>query len=279
MSRGAKIAIAVGLGLLAALFGLLYLNAQRDALLGGTELVEVYVASRDIPANTPLEADWMATREIPKTFLQPGSIPVSEVPDRTKIKGVTVAAISSGEQMTRTKLFEGAPPPLSADLKDQPGTVGVGVAMDDAPRSVSGMVKPGDRVDVLASFEFEKSQDEHFTEVRPLFMNVMIVSVDQHTTSTHETVVNDPNSPGAGGGAPGEVKTVTLALPPQNAQQLVLAQQLGTVWLLLRAKGDNSPHTYEIWNNERLLGAANRLWRAQDAQADMMRKIAAGAHR
>ena len=126
----------------------------------------------------------------------------------------------------------------------------------------------------------ESVTDEHFTEVRPLFMNVMVVSVDQHTMNTHETVVNDPNSPGAGGGgAPGEVKTVTLALPPPNAQQLVLAQQLGQIWLLLRAKGDNAPHTYEIWNNERLLGAANRLWRAQDNQAAMMRKIAAGAAR
>lgn len=271
MGKGAKIAIAVGLGLLAALFGLLYLNAQRNALLGGTELVQVYVASRDIPANTALESSALATREIPRAFLQPGAIPVSEVPDRTKIQGVTVAAISTGEQLSRSKLSEGREPPLSADLKAMKGMVGVGVEMAQAPQSISGLVKPGDRVDVLASFEFEKpgTQGESFTEVRPLFMNVGVIAVNQVTASTRQLPV-DPSV----ATEPVEIVTVTLALPPPNAQQLVLAQQLGNVWLLLRAQGDNTQNTYEVWNNERLIGASNKLFRAQESQAALLRRIA-----
>ncbi len=270
MGKGAKIAIAVGLGLLAALFGMLYLNGQRNALLGGTELVQVYVASRDIPANTPLEGSALATREIPRTFLQPGSIPVSEVPDRTKIQGVTVAAIATGEQISRSKLSGGKEPPLSVDLKAMKGMVAVGVEMDRAPQSISSLVRPGDRVDVLASFEFEKpgTQGESFTEVRPLFMNVGVVAINQVTASTRQIPV-DPSV----AVEPVDVATVTLALPPANAQQLVLAQQLGSVWLLLRAQGDDTQNTYEVWNNERLIGASSKLFRAQESQAAMLRRL------
>ena len=271
MSKGAKIAIAVGLGLLAALFGILYLNAQRDALLGGTELIEVYVASRDIPANVALESSALTTRQIPRAFLQPGAIPVTEVPDRTKIQGVTLAAIATGEQLSRSKLIEGMEPPLSSDLKNLKGMVGVGVRMAESPQSVAGLVRAGDRVDVLASFQFEKPGDANqpFTEVRPLFMNVPVIAVNQ-TTQTSRQVPRDPSVEAA----LLEVSTITLGLPPVNAQQLVLAQQLGSVWLLLRAQGDTTQHTYEVWNNERLLGPNARLFRAQDSQAALLRSLA-----
>ncbi len=273
MSKGAKIAVAVGLGLLAALFGLLYLNAQRDALLGGTELIEVYVASRDIPPNVALESNALTTRQIPRAFLQPGAISVSEVPDRTKIQGVTIANIATGEQLSRSKLIEGMEAPLSSDLRAMKGMVAVGVRMAESPTSISGLVRAGDRVDVLASFQFEKpgAAAEPFTEIRPLFMNVGVLAVNQTTASTRQ-VPRDPTLEAA----LLEVTTVTLALPPSNAQQLVLAQQLGDVWLLLRAQGDTEPYTYEVWNNERLLGTANKLFRAQDRQSALIRSLAGG---
>ncbi|HUF17352.1 MAG TPA: Flp pilus assembly protein CpaB, partial [Thermoanaerobaculia bacterium] len=248
----------------------LYLNAQRDALLGGTELIEVYVASRDIPPNVALESNALTTRQIPRAFLQPGVIPVSEVPDRTKIQGVTIASIATGEQISRSKLIDGMEAPLSSDLRTMPGMVAVGIRMAESPMSVSGLVRAGDRVDVLASFQFEKpgAASEPFTEIRPLFMNVAVVAVNQTTQSTRQAP-RDPTLDVA----LLEVTTVTLALPPPNAQQLVLAQQLGDVWLLLRAQGDAAPFDYEVWNNERLLGSANKLFRAQESQSALIRSL------
>jgi Flp pilus assembly protein CpaB len=271
MSRGARILIALALGGLAALFGMLYLSSERTALLGSSEMVRVYVAADDIPANVNLEKDMISVREIPKTFLQPQSIPVADVPDKAKLKGVTLVEIKEGEQIVRTKLFEGAPPSLSNELKTRQNLVAVGVKMASLPHSVHGLIQPGDRVDILASFEFEKTDGEPFTEVRPMYQNVEVLSVNDRTASNIKILGAEK-----AGGEQAEqstAKTVGLALPPAAAQQVVLAQQLGDIWMILRAPGDSSQHQYEIWNNERLLQSPYKLWHARDNRAEVMRQI------
>jgi pilus assembly protein CpaB len=272
MSRGGRIAVAVALGLLAALFGMLYLSTQREQLLGTSDVVRVYVATKDIKPNTPLDESLLAKREVPKRFVQPQAITVNEVPDPSKVIGVALVPIKAGEQIVRTKLIEGAIPPLSAELRGRPLTVAVAVEMKGFPNSVHGLLKPGDHVDVLASFTFEKSKDEQFTEIRPLFQNLEVLAVNEVTASTTKAA----SAQRVGTDAPSDhiVRTVTLAAAPAIAQQLVLAQQLGNVWLLLRAPDDVGPHQYEIWNNERLLQSPYKLWKAKDPQQEIMEQFA-----
>lgn len=274
MSKGAKIAIALGIGLLAALFGILYLNGQRDALVGSSEIVQVYFAAKDIEAHVPLEPEMLEKRPVPRNYLQPGSIPVTEVSDPVKVTGVTLVPIKTGEQIVRTKLYEGAPPPLSLDMKARVGMVAVGVDMIAPTTALAGLVQPGDRVDVLASFEFEKAANDRFTEVRPLFLNVEVMGVNQRTVSNQEVIGAEQRKTAQS--EAGSAKTVTLSLPPAAAQQIILAQQLGSIWLLVRGKGDATKHNYEIWNNERLLQSPYRLWKAADSRADLMRQLAGG---
>lgn len=269
MSRGARILIALALGGLAALFGMLYLSTERSALLGSAETVRVYIANEDVPANVNLEPDKITVRDVPQTFLQPQAITTQDVPDKGKLKGVTLTEIKQGEQLLRTKLFDGVPPTLSFELKARQGMVAVGVDMEGLPNTVHGMVKPGDRVDVLASFQFEKADGEMFTEIRPLFQNVELLSVNDRTASNVKIIGEEE---AAGAGAEETIaRTVGLALPPPAAQQIVLAQQLGKIWLILRAPGDTTQHQYEIWNNERLLQSPYKLWRARDPRAEMLR--------
>jgi pilus assembly protein CpaB len=272
MSKGARITLAVAMGLLAALFGMLYLSSQRDQIAGTAEVVRVYVASKDIKANTPLDPSLIGTASVPKRYLQPQSIPVTEVPDKSKVVGVTLVPIKEGEQIVRTKLFQGAAPPLSADLKSRPNTVAVAVEMKALPNSVHGLVRPGDHVDVLASFKFEKTKEEDFTEVRPLFQNLEVLAVNDKT-STPAKVIKEEKPSGAEPTGEQLTRTVTLAAAPAVAQQLILAQQLGSVWLLLRAPGDTGQHQYEIWNNERLLQSPYKLWRASNPQEELMKQL------
>jgi pilus assembly protein CpaB len=277
MSRGARILIALALGGLAALFGMLYLSTQAAEIRGSGEVVRVYIAADDIPANTGIEANMIAVRDVPKTFLQPGSITTADVPDRAKIKGTTLVEIKEGEQLLRTKIFDGLPPSLSTELRTRQNMVAVGVQMQSLPHSIHGLVKPGDRVDVLASFQFEKQDGERFTEIRPLFQNVEVMGVNDRTAANIKILGEEQVA--ADQAEQVVAKTVTLALPPAGAQQVVLAQQLGEVWLILRSPGDTSPHQYEIWNNERLLQSPYRLWRASDQRDEMMRQIGRGAGR
>ena len=267
MSKGGKIAISAALGLLAALFGMLYLSTQKDKLLGSSEVVRVYVAAQNIPANVVIEKDMVTLREIPRTFLQPGSIAQSEVPDPANIKGVTVVPVAEGEQLLRSKLREGADPPLSRDLKPRAGMVAVGVQIVGAAPAINGLIRAGDRVDVLASFRFEKSQNEDFTEVRPLLNDIEVMAVNEATVSTVKSYT--PPKDKKDEDTTIRVDTITLALPPAAAQQVILAQQLGRITLLLRGDGDHAPHRYEVWNNERLLQSPYRLWKGSQQQDEM----------
>jgi len=272
MSKGAKILIALALGGMAALFGMLYLNTQKAELLGSSQMVKVYVAADNIPPNKLIEPDMLLVREIPQTFLQPASITVTDVPDRSKIRGITLVPIQEGEQILRTKLFEGAPPSLASELKGKPSMLAVGIAMQGLPQSMHGLVKPGDKVDVLASFEFEREDSDPFTEIRPMFQNVEVLAVNDRTAGNAQILGEEKTSEASQETT--VAQTVTLALPPAAAQQIVLAQQLGSIWLFLRAPGDKTLHKYEIWNNERLLQTPFRLWKARDTRAEVARDLA-----
>src|SRR5689334_21159967 len=117
MSKGLRIFVAIAFGLLAALFGMLYLNSRSNQILGSAEVVRVYAAAQDIKPNVALDKDMLTVIQVPKKYLQPQCILVSEFPDKAKGKGVTLVPIKEGEQIVRTKLWEGSTPPLSTDLK------------------------------------------------------------------------------------------------------------------------------------------------------------------
>jgi pilus assembly protein CpaB len=263
MSKGGRIILAVGFGLLAALFGMLYLSSQRNQLLGSAEVIRVYVATKDIKPGAALEESFLTTREVPKAFLQPQAILVKEFPDKAKVRGVALVPIKEGEQIVRTKLYEGAPPPLSAEMTPKLGKVAVGINVKGLPNVIHGLITAGDHVDVLASFEFEKSKDEQFTEVRPLYQYVRVLAVNDRTEGTVRAATAEKSA----AESPDKIiKSVTLEMAPGEAQQMVLAQKLGEVWLLLRAQDDKAPHQYEIWNNERLLQSPYKLWRVQSRE-------------
>jgi len=72
MGKGGKIAIAVMLGILAAIFGMLYLNQAKQEALGNLEVVRVWVAKQAVAANVPLTpealtpaADWIGRQRLP----------------------------------------------------------------------------------------------------------------------------------------------------------------------------------------------------------------------
>ncbi|HVT03473.1 MAG TPA: Flp pilus assembly protein CpaB [Thermoanaerobaculia bacterium] len=265
MSKRAKILISLILGLLAAFTGMIYISGKKAEIEGNNELIGVYVANADFAPNRPMDPEKIGVKMVPRNYLQPDSILTAEIPNARSITGIPIVPIKSGEQIVKTKLYLGAPPALSADLKQYLGMVGVGVNVRQLPSAVGGNVMPGDHADVLASFKFEKSKDEEFTEIRPLLYDIPIIAVNLKTVSN---IIAGP--PKTGEEQRDDVRNVTLALAPAAAQQVILAQQLGDIWLVLRAPGDKTEHHYEVWNNERLLQSPYRLWRAGSANQQQM---------
>ena len=131
-----------------------------------------------------------------------------------------------------------------------------------------------DHVDVLALLEFVKPDKSKFREVRPLFTNVEVLAVNRTTGSTVTQ-----NLPAAKDERPEQVQTVTLALRPVEAQELILAQNLAStadIWLVLRSAASGN-YNYEVWNTDRLVQSDMRLWdpkeEEMDARQEAMRKL------
>jgi Flp pilus assembly protein CpaB len=101
----------------------------------------------------------------------------------------------------------------------------VSIAVDRV-KDVSGLVQPGDRVDVLASVpRTDTSPPRVFTILR----SILVLSIGTPNGTTTETASATP-PPGNS-----EATTVALALTPQQANLLVLADSNATLRLALRS--------------------------------------------
>jgi Flp pilus assembly protein CpaB len=116
--------------------------ARLDALrpVAG-EVVPVVVAARPLSRGDVVTEDAVETRRVPETFAPPGRIS-----ETATVAGRTlVSDVAEGEAITRTR--------LGVDGGAVAALVPDGLrAFSIAPNLAPGAVRPGDRVDVLATF-------------------------------------------------------------------------------------------------------------------------------
>ena len=122
-------------------FGLARSYAQRLSAMDPGSPTQVLVAAQDMARGTALEDGMMEVGNIPAAFVPPGAVAGS-----TDVSGKTLLApIVVGEVITSSRLGDGAGP-VAALVPA--GLRAVMVPTDLPP----GVVLPGDRVDVLATY-------------------------------------------------------------------------------------------------------------------------------
>ncbi len=99
----------------------------------------LWTAARDLPSGSVLTA-----ADLRRTAFRPGSLPAAAPRDLTDLVGRTLSApLGAGEAVTSTRLLG------STLLAGHPGRVAVPVRIAD--QDVVGMLRVGDRIDVVAS--------------------------------------------------------------------------------------------------------------------------------
>ena len=202
--------------------------AQREAtILYDSEPVATVVAVRDIPENFKLDETMVEIVMVPRKWRQPKAM--SEVDD--VLERITSLPILEGEQVLFTKVVT----PYEAGLAYYvpPRMRGVAVAVDEYS-AVGGLVRPGNYVDILGTFDFGTG-DKSDVRAVTLFQRVQVLAVGDDvgqptavTLADGEDYVYEPQ------GLDGN-RTVTLAVYPDEAQKLILAQELGALSLTLRS--------------------------------------------
>jgi len=244
------LAFAVVLGLVAA--GLVWgymqqlqQEAERVAQAGVGKAAEppsvpVVVAVQDIPVRTKITDPMVAVKQMPATAKHPNAFAqVSDV-----VGKVTKLPISAGEQVISSK-FAAAREEAGLAFAIPPGKRAVAITISEVT-AASGLIIPGDSVDVIGVFNKDTMGKD---EAETILQNIEVLSVAQSIEG--EVPPEQPKGPAQQVGdqlkapqptptpvvkatAQPQAKTVTLAVSPEEAQRLILAQARGDLHLALR---------------------------------------------
>ena len=142
--------IFLGLGLLlAGLTGLSLYGVSQDyggkAVAAAVDTTEVVVARSDIATRAVLTADMLTHKAYPKSIVPAGAV----VNDADAVGQTTISAIPAGAAVVRSQLVA-ANGRSGASVTLEKGRVLVAFPTVD-PLTLAGLVRPGDRVDILAT--------------------------------------------------------------------------------------------------------------------------------
>lgn len=219
-AKAGMLALALIAGGFAAWAAHQHLGSVADALAAGARqpMREAVVAGEDLVAGAVLDAQTAAVRDVPVAWLpQDAVLPA----DFAAAEGARLArAMRRGEILLWSHLVMARQQPFSAQLAA--GRRAVTIAVDEI-NSLSGMLEPGDVIDLYVSFEHEGRR-----LTAPLLANVRVLA----TGRQHD---------GLADAADRGFATLTLDAAPEDAVRLVAARQQGSIAAMLRHPGDVGP--------------------------------------
>ncbi|HEU0303342.1 MAG TPA: Flp pilus assembly protein CpaB [Gaiellaceae bacterium] len=231
--RVRNILIAVGLAVVAMLLTVFYVSNYKSNVRASSETISVLVAKTDIPQGTlgsqVVASKMLTTQEIPRKAFVNGTISKPE-----DVQGLIVTQpIYIGEQVTARRFG----PLESAGVRDQLKGTYRAIQIKGNPNQIlSGVLRPGDHIDVVASIKFpEEDSAKHFSKV--ILRDVLVLRTSGETDSTASVV-----DPTGGDG------WVMLRLTDAQAQKLYFVYANNDWWLALRPglNDANSPELASI---------------------------------
>ncbi len=255
----------------AAVFGVIaYNNSVRASVEEEVEKVEVLVAAQNIPKEMPVETllkeNLVVTKGIPRKYLAEGVLTSLD-----EYTGYVVANhINEGEQITTTKFLRPEDMGLVFVIPD--GMIAVSIPVDEII-GVSNLIDVGDKVNVIATFFPEKEGETSSAKVTSAEVSqleegqlegeeqsveekasgtpyagikiekeitrTLLWNVEVLYTGTRVQTKAKAEEGGFLGTRTGsetesiEIKTVTLAVSPEDSEKLVFSEEMGSVWLAL----------------------------------------------
>lgn len=198
--------------------------ARSDAGVQPVATTKILVAVKALPLGSSVKTDDLAWREWPATMLDPGYIRETPGRPQTFIGHIVRTEIVAGEPITAQRLVApGARGTLAVIM--QPGRRAVSINLNPTT-SVSGLILPGDRVDVVLTYLIPRPTnatggsgiDHHAADT--ILSDVLVLAVDQRVSNTPTDVK--------------EIHNASLEVTAKQSETLALAADLGKLSLSLR---------------------------------------------
>lgn len=240
--KGVLIPLLLAIG--AAVVYLMALTSREKALSRSYENATVLVARVDIPERTLLKEDLVVTKAVPRKFMAQDSIEIKTPSDIKLISNlVTRVRIPKGNQVVQSGLTS-LSPTSGLSVKIPPGYRGAVVPVDT---ELLKLVKPGDRVDILVTFDALMADNRKEKVTATILQNVLVLGVGsdlgqgQTAAQFGEKAKSDAQT-----AAFAEKGILSVALNPNEAQYLALAMKQGDINVIMRGLGDIEMHPMEM---------------------------------
>ncbi len=204
---------------------------RQEARREQGETITIVVASRNVAAGEAIAPDNMAVADVDAEFVSGAVITPAQF---AAVNGrITNFALSQGEPLVAHYLGGQS----IARFSDLLGPAERAVTIDiDNLNAVSGMLLPGDFVDIMLLQDPPEHDAAQGKQMLPLLQQVRILSVDAISLLTRE----DDFFQFRNGSAVLDYGTVTVGVNYRDAALLTLARDSGELAFMLRSKEDNS---------------------------------------
>ncbi len=215
--------LALCAGGLAAWLSQRHIQARIDLIDADARAsrASVVVAATDLKPGARLTAETVAVREIPIAWLPSGAL----TPEQFSGVESSVLAhpLKRGESVLWVHIESGRGGSLSERIAE--GRRAITIPVDEI-NSVSGLLEPGDLVDLYVSFDHRGKR-----VTMPMLQKMKVLATGQQV-----------DAPGAAGGDPLRgFSTLTLDAAPDEALKLIAARDGGVITAMLRRPGDARP--------------------------------------
>jgi pilus assembly protein CpaB len=205
------ILLAIGTGWLT----LNYINGIKGSGQAASQQRVVLVAATDIPPRTQIQPG-MVRREVRPASAVDTDALTDTVP---AVGSVSLISIPAGSQLTASKV--GRPADVGLTVRLANGTRAVSIQIDKV-KGVSGLIQPGDRVDIIA---VPPRAGDDAPPAATILRGIKVLAVGASLeTSSATPSPEEQNS-----------TTVTLEVTPRQADLIAMADQNASLRLALRS--------------------------------------------
>jgi pilus assembly protein CpaB len=210
--------VALAIGVLAALAARSYLSSQMDAIeaRGKGKTVNLIVASKAMQRGEKISTSNVAVRAIPLDYAHSSAVAPEGY---SRLDGQPLAFDVRPGELILWGMIEGKKGPTFSS-RVAVGRRAMTVPVDEI-NSISGMLEPGDQIDLIVTIEHKGKK-----RTLPLLQSVQVMATGQRSVD------------GSKEGERKQYSTVTINTTPEQAQNVIIARDVGKVTALLRNPED-----------------------------------------
>ena len=233
MSSALRLSIILVLLLATTAFGLIAynMNLPKQMPVVVTEkgpappsTVGYFVAARPLPKGTLARDEDFTVRSVLPERVPPGAI--LETPDsKAGLPGSLVRRfVDAGSPITLQDVLRPRDRGFLATVL-APDSRAISIKVDEES-GVSGLIRPGDHVDVVLTQVFDKADPARRAVSETILRNVRAIAIDQEIVQGGRAISTMAIKP---------TQTVSLEVTPEQVKRVTVARQLGTLSLVVRA--------------------------------------------